>query len=49
MVRELTRATDVVAVDASLVGEAIGLAGSTRVALWDAAIVVAAGRGGFRE
>jgi len=49
MVRELTRATDVVAVDASLVQDAIDLAQRTPLALWDAAIVIAAERGGCRE
>ena len=46
MVRELTRATDVVAVDASLVEDAIDLAQRTPLALWDAAIVITAERGG---
>ncbi len=49
MVRELARAADVVAVDASLVEEAIDLARRTPLALWDAAIVIAAKRGGCRE
>jgi len=49
MVRELTRAADVVAVDASLVEDAIDLVQRTPLALWDAAIVIAAERGGCRE
>jgi len=49
MVRELARAADVVAVDAGLVEDAIDLARRTPLALWDAAIVIAAKRGGCSE